>query len=194
MSTHAESLAKANITVRKAVANILSVYSRATDANKVEGSLWYPSALQVATDYASAYGVSVECAVTVIAHMSPRLHWSRNIAGAAIVLSGQDAKGFMGMSVKNAKKAIASNDPLSTLNGNKVKAFAANILGDENAVTIDVWSLRVIFGDQEFNDKITTKLYDAYAHSFRLAAKRIGISPRDLQAICWTVARNGRSN
>jgi hypothetical protein len=35
--------------------------------------------------------------------------------------------------------------------------------------------------------------YDALAHCYRLAAKRVGVSPAQIQAVTWVVVR-GRAN
>jgi hypothetical protein len=60
-------------------------------------------------------------------------------------------------------------------------------LGDENAVTVDVWAARVAGVDPEILRR--PREYAAVAEAYRRAAKRVGISPRKLQAITWCLIR-----
>jgi hypothetical protein len=113
----------------------------------------------------------------------------------------------MGASLKNAQRALDSDEPLSTLNGNKVKAFAANLLGDEDSVTVDVWAVRVAFGaSKEFKSTVGDSepvrpenllakagVYAAIADAYREAARQLGVAPSTVQAVTWVVIRNGRS-
>lgn len=185
-----------DITVNKMVKNILAVYGNATETNKEEGAQWYLNANKIATEMSIAYGVTVDKAAAVIAHMSPQCMWARNVSGAHLAFQFDEFGGYLTNNIDNAKRAIASDDPLSTLNGKKVKSFAANILLNTNEVTVDVWALRVAMGDTGYKDNWRGRkgFYEAVAHAYRIAAKRIVIEPSTMQAICWVVKRNGRSN
>jgi len=67
------------------------------------------------------------------------------------------------------------------LQGNKVRAFAANLKGDYEQVTIDVWMCRY------FNHKgtLSDKQYKEYADSIRHTAKAAKYKPAEWQAIIW---------
>ena len=81
----------------------------------------------------------------------------------------------------NIRRAIR-NEPLS---GPKVSAFAANLMGDFERVTIDVWVLRY-YG---LSGSITGKRYAELADRIRHEAREHGYDPAEFQAIIWTIIR-----
>lgn len=176
------------------VDNILAVWDRATPAVREAGATWYGEAREAALTLAAQSGRSLDCAAAVIAHMSPRTTWARNVAGAAAVLLTGEAPGCIGANVARALAAVESDDPLSTINGPKTRAFAANILGDTDAVTVDVWALRIATGTHTADEKILSRKggYATVAAAYREAAALVGVSPATMQAATWIVARNGR--
>jgi hypothetical protein len=179
-------------TVRKVTANILSVWNTANETNREDGAQWYPTAYQICTSMAFDYGYELDQVVAVMAHLSPRCSWEKNIEKTGAVLAGHSPIGTLGSSMTNALRALTGGvEPLGTLRGPKVKAFAANILGDPEPVTIDVWATRVAGLD---SDRISKSQYEAIAHCYRLAARRVGVTPPTMQATTWIVARNGRTS
>jgi hypothetical protein len=72
----------------------------------------------------------------------------------------------------------------AALNGMKTNAFARNISGDLNAVTIDAWMLRP-FGLKEANKTNYRTLADA----IRTVAREVNMTPADLQALIWVRLR-----
>jgi hypothetical protein len=134
-----------------------------------------------------------------MAHLSPRTRWARTVAGTySLILTGVPGEGHL---IKNTERAIAamkSDDPLGTLNGPKTKRFAANLLGDREAVTVDVWALRVALGPTTTVDVQHAGLnrsgrYAAVETAYRSAARELGVEPATAQAVTWIVARNGRA-
>jgi hypothetical protein len=80
-----------------------------------------------------------------------------------------------------------SNNPIETFGGPKTKSFYMNIIGDPNAVTIDVWMLKVVgMTDKELGRK---GVYESLTDSFRVVAIELGVTASTLQAICWIVIR-----
>lgn len=183
------------------VARILATWARATDTDHESGARWYGAeATSVLGALVAAGAPSVEHAAAVVAHLSPRTTWARNVAGAmAMVTSGRAAAGAlgcMGANMQRAEKALASTDPLATLNGPKTRRFALNLLGDREAVTVDVWAARVAMGDTVSDtEKVLSRVgvYDACETAYREAAHRVGVDPTTMQATTWIVARNGRA-
>ncbi len=90
--------------------------------------------------------------------------------------------GILPNAIPNIGRALAGV-PLS---GDKVRAFAENLKGNYNAVTIDVWMLRFF---KHPTKKATSKQYKKLAARIRRQAKKHGITPAAMQAICWTYAR-----
>lgn len=195
MTNTEQALAKVGTTFDEVVDNILAVWNRATDANIEAGAQWYPLNGQWVIDQAYAHGYSVDTVAAVAAHLSPRIHWDRCKMLASNFLSGASTYGIMKARLKAAQTALDSDEPLSTLKGNKVKAFAANLLGDEDSVTVDVWAIRIALNITATKGEEVSKagVYDAIADAYREAARQIGVAPSTVQATTWVVIRNGRS-
>lgn len=70
------------------------------------------------------------------------------------------------------------------LSGNKVRAFAANLKGDLNAVTIDVWICRYYGWPDSMNDTE----YEHRADFIRAEADMAGMCPAEYQAVIWYAA------
>lgn len=175
------------------VARIVRTFERATSTDLESGARWYDEAGQLAASLSSRE-VSLEQAASVIAALSPRTSWARNIAGAtALIQQGPTAAralGCMGREVETARRA--KRDGFAALGGPKTSAFARNIVGDREAVTVDVWAARAAGVDENLLKRVGA--YDAVAHAYRLAARRLGVDPATCQATTWIVARNGRAS
>lgn len=189
MASPQQTFAKLDRTTRGTVDRIMAVYYSATEAEVLEGKAWYAEARALAGDVALAGNVTVEQAAVAIAQLSPRLRWDDNVRAIWSLIDTGDAKGVMGRSVDKARQALVEADPWVTFGkAPKTRAFASNILGNEHAVTVDVWAARIAgFTEKELS---RVGVYEAIAHAYRLAAKRVGITPAQMQAITWVVARN----
>lgn len=177
------------------ISRIMATWSKATRSDVEAGATWYLEAEGIIDRLSAQTGHSREKVAAVLAHLSPRTTWSRTVAGAtSLLLSGQ-APGCMGANIDRARLALASDHPLGTLNGPKTARFARNMLGDHQAVTIDVWALRVALGDTDTDGTVLRVggLYDALEQCFQAAARRAGVTAATMQATTWIVARNGRS-
>jgi len=194
MSKHNDSLQKVGTTVRRTVASILQVWETSSASQREEGAQWYGEARDVAAQMSAASGLSLEHCATVISHLSPRTSWSRNVAGAMALVTTGTAPACIGSNVDRARRAIASADPLGTIRGPKTRSFALNILGDPDAVTVDVWAVRIALPRHADPEAALTRtgVYDAVAHCYRLAARRVGVSPSTLQAATWIAIRSGQ--
>jgi len=194
--SHNESLQRIGTTTRATVDRIVATFDRATASDVEAGASWYADAGSIADTLAGKAG-SREHAAAVIAHLSPRTTWSRNIAGAVSLLTDGSTAGCIGANVDRARAALQSDDPIGTLRGPKTRRFALNILGDRDAVTVDVWAARVAIGavsDDPERDLSRVGVYDALEHAYRLAARRRGVDATTMQATTWIVARNGRAD
>jgi hypothetical protein len=190
--------ARAATTLRATVDRIERTYRLATDDQLAEGREWYADAGSLVDVLTDVSGHSREQIAAMISHLSPRTSWSRNVAGAwSLITQGIGAPGILPANVRRARLALKSDDALGTIHGPKTQRFARNILGDVDAVTVDVWATRTALGTR---DKWQTEtylkrvgIYDAIEHAFRLAARRLGVDPVTVQATCWIVER-GRSS
>lgn len=186
---------------RATVERILRVWARHTDADLESGARWYGADAEALLGaLVDAGAPSREHAAAVVAHLSPRTTWQRNTLGAVLLITRGEAAarraGCLSRNVENAAHALTVLNPLDTLNGPKTARFARNLMGDREAVTVDVWAARVAFGDVIADPERALSSVGAYAateHAFRLAARRAAVDPTTMQATTWIVARNGRA-
>lgn len=181
----------------KIVNRIVATYRQATPEQRADGANWYAEGEGIINSLAEQSGMSRKTVAAVISHLSPQTTWARNVWGAtSLILTGK-ARGCLGANIDRALNAILASyltgDALGTLNGPKTRRFALNLLGDRDAVTVDVWALRVALG-KGADERVLGRVgvYDAIEHCYRLAAKRLGVDPTDVQATTWIVVRNGR--
>lgn len=172
---------------------IRATWNASTEAQREQGAKWYGEAQLIAALLAAQTGHTLDAAAAVLAHMSPRTPWAKTVQGATSMMIAREAPGHLGMNVRRALGALDAEAPLTTLHGPKTAAFAANILGDTDAVTVDVWALRVALGP-DAPDSVTPKQYRLVADAYRAAAREVGVTPATIQATTWIVARNGRAN
>lgn len=171
----------------------LATYSDATPEQVKEGKAWYPGAKQLAWDMTTMGDAryDLDTSIRIIATLSPRCRWDKNVKDALFVADGGDPLelvGTLGNSRKACQRVIEGGVALS---GRKVRAFAKAIKGDEDAVVVDAWTFRAVGGEK---DAPGAKEYRTCVSGIVRAAIQIGtISPRDLQAVIWVVAR-GRAD
>lgn len=154
---------------------------------------WYANARAAARRLAREHGTTVSVAAGVIAALSPRCPWGRNVIAADIILGAArrgDDLPSVGLKA-NARKAFAiasgAGRPLDILRGPKVRSFYRNILGDVDAVTVDVWAARAAGVDSKA--RLDGRRYDHIADAYRYAARIVGVAPAVLQAIVWVSIR-----
>lgn len=171
-------------------ARIVKAWHASTADDLAAGIAWYDVARADAARIAGLYGLSVEQAAGIIAALSPRNRWSVNVSQAERVAAAA-AMGAECPAVStgdNRKKAWACTrviDPLDVLTGPKVRRFYQNIIGDQSAVTVDVWAARLAEGENNENAP-RGRRYDLIESAYVTAAAIIGdVSPRDVQAATW---------
>ena len=188
---------RANTTTRAMVDRIVRTYTRATPAQRAAGATWYVAGNAFVLALAAQHSLTPERVAAVVAHLSPRTSWKRNMTATEQFLADPTTvpAAILRRNYEAAVRALTDPDPLGTLNGPKVKRFARNLLGDRSQVTIDVWAMRVARGHQADNDRVISRagVYAATERAYRLAAERIGVDPVTVQATTWIVARNGRA-
>lgn len=185
----------AGTSVRAMADRIVRTYEQASAADIAAGAGWYADGERFVDDLAMQAGCSRETAAAVVAHLSPRTTWKRNKESAAALLLTGDAPVALRANVDRARVAMASPDPLATLNGPKTSRFARNLLGDRSVVTVDMWAVRVAMGGREDAEYLLTRagVYDAVEHAYRCAADRLGVDAVAVQATTWVVVR-GRAD
>lgn len=185
--------------------SILGVYHLATMEEGYEGALWYVKARTIARKIAGKYGVSLMVAVGVIAALSPRNKWHRNVTDAEnfIKVWAADPKSLDSVKVctfpankAKAKKILlqaeSEQEILNILSGPKLQEFFRCIMGCEDEVCIDGHAYSVWLGDRvttQDTPKIGVKLRKQIKADYQQAAKLAGIPAYAMQAITWLVWR-----
>ena len=186
--------------------HILSVYGLANAADRANGEAWYPVASSIAQTLADSYGVSYIQAVGVIAALSPRNKWDRNIADAESLIkvyvidaeSAADVKVCTFTSNKQkALKILADSDinaqqMLDILSGPKLREFASCIMGNPEEVCIDGHAYSIWLGDRVTLANVPSigvKLRRQIKADYVNAAKELGIPAPTLQAVTWCAWR-----
>lgn len=147
---------------------------------------WYRQTRRMARALARRHGVTLGTAAGVIAALSPRVQWGRNMTVADELLSGRTPSGVFGANQAKAQAIRSGRRPLDVLSGPKVRAFYRTIMGHDDPV-VDVWMLRAA-GIR----KATRSAVRMVAGALRRAAAMVQVAVHELQAAVWVKIR-GRS-
>ena len=186
------------------VQSILSVYNLASVSDKQQGQSWYARALTFAVRLSDLYDVETATIVAVIAALSPRNRWERNMQDAESMVKVSAAGGTYDdlMSLKvctfttgkaKAAKILSDNisnrdELLATLKGPKLCEFFNCILGDSGDVCIDGHAYSIWIGDRitlANVPSIGVKLRRNIKADYQEAARILGVQPHVVQAITW---------
>lgn len=166
--------------------NILTVYRRATPSDLMEGMTWYQNAHLIAREAGN-----VAVGAGILSALSPRMPWSRNVTLARQGFVSPLDGGALKRSIASANAILAGANPLDILGGLKTRAFFDNILNPltSGEVTVDTHAIKIAGLDRDSAGK---GLYRDIANAYRDAANAVGIMPLEMQAVTWTVYRNGK--
>lgn len=177
--------------------NILKVYARATASDIADGKIWYPYAIETFAriDHSSLWTKERRAAIAAI--LSPRVTWAENVKNVETihraVSQGLRVVPVMAGLNRNIAKAyaVASGErELDAVSGPKVSCFYANLCGDFQRVTLDVWAGRAAgLTETETNAGIRGQRYEYLERAYQNVARSLGFLPAELQAICWVVVR-----
>ena len=191
---------------RTNVENIKAIYQLATLTEQQDGITWYPVAKAIAAKLAARHCITTEQAIGVIAALSPRNRWERNIEDAdrliaAYTIDGPDQAMLTKVCTFSSNKAKAitilnAEDAdldrvLEILSGPKLREFASCIAGLPD-VCIDghafcIWAAnRTGLKDVP---AIGVKLRREIKSDYQAAADELGITPSACQAITWVTWR-----
>lgn len=191
---------------RHNIDNIKAVYQLASLTEQQDGISWYPAARQIAVNLAERYSIPANQAIGVLAALSPRNRWERNVIDADALISAYVSGGAeQALATKvctftsNKRKAVAILESgleilpaaLEILSGPKLREFASCIAGLAD-VCIDghAWCIwqgsRVGLADVP---SIGVKLRREIKADYQAAADELGITPSACQAITWVTWR-----
>lgn len=171
---------------------ITKTYRNANDYAIAQGTVWYDDTFTLCELLSWRYNVPLDNVIVAFSHLSPRVQYVMNVRAIKALVKGENKpSGMMSTTWNRAKNSLSAENPWSTFgkNAHKTLAFAKAIAGDSNAVVVDVWAARVA-GLGHLSEKLDSKRnYELIASAYTRAAKRLNVSPRELQAITWVACR-----
>jgi len=185
--------------------HIQAVFDLASVADVVAGQDWYDTARDAAIALSDRYGVDVTTACGVIAALSPRNKWTRNLIDAENLInvyttSGAEACDAVKVCTfgKNKAKAMSILDAVPTLDvvegilsGPKLKEFFRCIIGQDD-VCIDGHAYSIWVGDRitlANVPSIGVKLRRQIKADYMAVALKNDMPAYELQAITWVTHR-----
>ena len=173
---------------------ILLTYDRATVGQRLDGDAWYPLAGRVVTEIADLFGVDSHRVAHALAALSPRNPWRWNVTDCYVYTSSAANGGEMPTATTytaNQRAAwlalIADGSPWVTA-ARKVSSFVAAIMGDTDAIVVDVWAMRAATNGV-LSEPGTDRRYRDVAYAYKDAAQVLGVTPCTAQAVTWLVAQ-----
>lgn len=178
------------------IANITRAYGDVSLKDLRSGIAWYDRAKLTA----QAIHPNVLIGAGVLAALSPRTDWKHNklyaerVCRAALDYHEYPPSCSTYSRLDKAWRITqlenpTINDILGILRGPKTCRFFRNIVGDSQAVTIDVWTKRVATAGKDDSAPTPGHDYDSLEQAYQIAAKRLGITPCELQAALWCHVR-----
>lgn len=166
---------------------------RASTADDIErGRAWYPAAERIIAGLADWSGIAPDRVAAIVAALSPRNPWNWNVQDAAMFAAAAargDAEHPTATTFEQNRRrawAFANGEADWVSAAPKVRSFVRNMTGDCDAVTVDVWAIRV--ATRGAQHAVRRSEYEAVAAAYRTVAAECGETPRDLQAITWVWA------
>ena len=187
--------------------NIKAVYQLASLTERVDGATWYRVANSVAVSIADRYEISEAQAIGVIAALSPRNKWERNVQDADALISAYLAGGAeqarltkvctfgankeKAIKILTLSRAVDLGPVLDILKGPKLIEFASCIYGRPDCC-IDGHAYCIWAGERTgLKDvpAIGVKLRRQIKTDYAVVAAELKITPYELQAITWVAWR-----
>lgn len=176
-------------------------------ARAKESARWYHESGIFCRDLSAGLPFTPEQTTAFVAALSPLNGWEDQLrfsrpsleSAARIIDTGETrveivARTIVGPGLgENRKKAarVLLGEPVSSvLSGDKVKAFYANLSGDESRVTIDRHALAIAFGE---GIEVTAKRYRDAQTAFQCVAPLFNVTPAGLQALTWCFWRESKA-
>lgn len=167
----------------------------ATPEQVAEGSAWYANIRELVAKLAQQYGLEKETVAHVISALSPRCRWENNLPEAENYLRAFTDTLLSGLGYplastykNNRIRAWAILARNARCVGRKTAAFAANLLGDEERVTVDVWAIRAATKCKLAAVDSPSRYY-AVQKAYQRVAKGTQWTPAQVQAIVWVTIR-----
>lgn len=178
-----------------AMSSLLGFYYAASENDRTEGRRWYSDQREMVRTLADANGLDVNVIAAMVSALSPQTRWAANVAGASTMvrahMRNQDMPTNATLYHSNGRKGwgLIRGELIADAAfkmGSKTRSFWQNLVGNENAVTIDTWMLRAM-GDTR--KSLTPVQYVISERIIQDAAREVGETPASFQAIVWVAIR-----
>lgn len=150
------------------------------------GHAWYDEAFRDIAKVCSHARWDVERFVSILAITSPRCQVLRNVRMTLALHFGLPDSIVPMRSVRTGLQRYADGRGIA---GPKTSAFARAILGDPDAVVLDVWLALALGVKQSLLSG--ARVRNECIRRIALASHSLGLSPRDGQAAIWSHVRRG---
>jgi hypothetical protein len=199
------------------IANLARLMRLAEAEDWRQGLVWYKEARLFAKALGGAAGYTGEGALTVSAHvvacLSASMGWDNNQVAAVKVVDAFNAGVRAGdyrnpmfpfvarntLFVDKALRVLADGPTSNALKGEKVEAFADNIINPltSAAVTVDRHAAAACYRrsltDDEMSLAVGAGRYGLLADAYKVVAAAFGVRPLEAQAIIWVVWRHRKA-
>jgi hypothetical protein len=200
-------LASDSLNIDAMAGSVADRFTQAQPWMHERGEAWYPDSLEWVDKTVEGTSFTREQGAAIVAAFSPNTAWNQNLVCAENFIKGREVK-TLGDNIRRAQRVADMvnyhgepiTDPVDALPGSdperalKITNFHRNILGDEQAVTVDRWAIRAALpidsatAAKMLNQKGT---YAKVAQAYQQAAEHLGVPPSTLQAIVWGQIRGG---
>lgn len=167
------------------MSNAITYYRAADTAAVRNGQDWYPSTRAWCVAIAERYGVAIDTAAAIVAVLSQRKRWRENKLETVRALRGATPR-TLGQVQRKVYRLLQGEHPERVVTGDKIRSFYHAIMGDADAVVLDVWMMRVY---KVSSGRLTPKQYGILADKLRAEARAVGVTATEYQATIWVAVR-----
>jgi hypothetical protein len=146
-----------------------------------EGAKWYEGTFE---DLSRIFGKEdaeklINFLAITSAHVKVETDAKLGLKALSQYKAGLPFEGFVGAQRKNLQRYVETGE----FSGQKTTQFAKALMGDPNAVVIDIWMMRLFGFD---HDNPTEDDYEFVSNIITAEANKLGVPPAELQAALWT--------
>lgn len=178
------------------VSRIMETVTGATTAETAAGLVWYSAFGDAITSHGRAHGLDQDTSIAIFACLSPQTSIARNWSNFRAIVADRSLARVVQCAACQRRKLAAWLDGSATagdlLKGDKVGAFAANLAGDMERVTIDRHAVACANGFQAPTRSLTRRQYRQYELAYQTAAAMLDMAPAQCQAIAWVAWRRSK--
>ena len=157
------------------------------------GHAWYVEAHTIARDMATEHLVPIEVSAGILAALSRRMPWARNVLLTERMLSslGTLDHGCLSRSLEQARAIYGGADPDRVLRGLKTNAFHHAIVtaGESQIAVIDTHAWSMLTGVRTAPPPNRGQ-YRLAADMMTRGSRRVGVGLHEFQATTWLAWRS----